>query len=85
MQVLAENALRKAFLPFPSDSGLLRIVVEAARDPDSTVMKILYLACQSLRPVETMPLVILVPSHWHFFGRKTPIGHVSMIGGHREQ
>ena len=23
---------------------------EAARDPDSTVMKILYLACQSLRP-----------------------------------
>ena len=25
-------------------------VEEAARDPDSTVMKILYLACQSLRP-----------------------------------
>jgi hypothetical protein len=27
---------------------------EAARDPDSTVMKILYLACQSLRPIVTV-------------------------------
>ncbi len=29
-------------------------VEEAARDPDSTVMKVLFLACQSLRPIVTV-------------------------------
>lgn len=40
--------------PFRDTSSLGLDVEQAARDPDSTVMKILYLACQSLRPAETI-------------------------------
>jgi len=36
---------------------------EAARDPDSTVIEILYLACQSLRPEKHCRGAVLVFCH----------------------